>query len=156
MEDIRWCIQAKMNIIVNNKGEMILKVTFFLWLFAVTGLSVSPLRALQDISGKVSDKAAHFAIYFITTLLLCIAFRREKISFLIFYSGLVFLYSTAMEVVQFFLPYRDFNVGDIVANVSGILSFSFLYFIYLRVAGVDKAAIHRAKERPSDMHKSSR
>lgn len=39
--------------------------------------------------------------------------------FYIWLSGLlIFLYSVILETVQFFLPYRTFNIKDIAANAS--------------------------------------
>jgi VanZ family protein len=121
---------------------MILKTIFFMWLFIVTVLSVIPS---PDIPGNIPGRAIHFIIYFIATALLCIAFRREKVSLFLFYSGLVFFYSTVIEIVQVFLPYRDFSVVDIVANISGILSFSFLYLLFLWISGAYRNSIYRGK-----------
>lgn len=122
-------------------GEItiILRAIFFLWLIIITTLSVIPFPD-NSLTISVSDKLIHFIAYFMTTLLLTLAFKQGKILFLFFYGFLVFFYSTAIELVQFFLPYRDFSAGDIVANISGILSFSFLHLLYLWMSG---ANMHR-------------
>jgi len=124
---------------------MILRVIFFLWLIIITTLSVIPFPD-NSLTISVSDKLLHFTVYFVTTLLLCVAFRKKGVSALFLHSGLVFLYSTAIELVQFFLPHRDVSVGDIVANVSGILSFSFLYLLYLWVSGASRNSRPTRKE----------
>jgi VanZ family protein len=42
---------------------------------------------------------------------------------------LIFLFSVVLEIVQFYLPYRTFNVYDVVANGVGILSFFIIWMI---------------------------
>jgi hypothetical protein len=59
--------------------------------------------------------------------------RRQvsKITF-IWNSGLlIFLFSVVLEVVQFYLPYRTFNVYDVVANGIGILFFVVAWMLFI-------------------------
>jgi len=61
-------------------------------------------------------------------MLLCfLAFDAKNIFFVLWAGLLIFLYSMALEGVQFYLPYRTFNVYDVVANGVGILSFVFIW-----------------------------
>ena len=56
---------------------------------------------------------------------------RKKIS-LIFLPGMfIFLYSAVLEAIQFFLPYRTFNVYDVVANGVGVV----LFVVFVGVGG---------------------
>jgi len=109
--------------------KTVYRIVFFLWVGTIGVLSVipSPERVVS-----VSDKFAHFVAYFITASLCYCAFKREKLSFLVFLGIAVFLYGIAIEVVQYFLPYRDFSVGDIIANASGIGSFFVIWGVYSR------------------------
>lgn len=62
--------------------------------------------------------------------------RRTEVVF-IFLSGLlIFLYSVVLETIQFFLPYRTFNVYDIVANGIGILGFVVVVLVISGTTGV--------------------
>ncbi len=108
----------------------IYRVVFFFWIVVVAVLSVIPS---PDNVVEVSDKSAHFIVYFITALLCYVAFRREGVSFLFLSGTAVFLYSVAMEVVQSFLPYRDFSTADMVANAAGIVFFFLVWTLYFRV-----------------------
>jgi hypothetical protein len=110
-----------------NGVKIILRLAFFLWLMLITILSVIPS---SDKFEMVSDKLIHFVAYFITTSLLYFAFKPERVSFLFLYGFLVFLYSTVIEIVQFFLPYRNFSIGDIIVNISGIMSFTLFCLVY--------------------------
>ena len=112
------------------KNKMFLRITFFLWLITITILSVMPS---PDMADGVSDKLSHFIAYFVTTAWLCLAFKRARFSYIFLYSLFVFFYSTGIEVIQYFLPYRDFSVGDILANISGIITAAFIYSAYLEV-----------------------
>ncbi|GEM_PF-2211129 len=110
-----------------NGVKIILRLAFFLWLMLITILSVIPS---SDKFGMVSDKSIHFVAYFITTSLLYFAFKPKRVSFLFLYGFLVFLYSTGIEIVQSFLTYRDFSLRDIIANISGIISFTLFWLVY--------------------------
>ncbi len=106
------------------------KAAFFLWIALIGVLSVVPA---PNSAVTVSDKLAHFVSYFVTALLCYCAFRKEKFSFIIISGIAVFLYGIAIEFVQYFLPYRDFSLGDIAANASGIGSFILIWVVYSRV-----------------------
>ncbi|GBE36855.1 vanZ like family protein [bacterium BMS3Bbin07] len=106
------------------------RITFFLWVGIVGVLSVIPS---PEKVVSVSDKFAHFVAYFITASLCYCAFKREKLSFLVFLGVAVFLYGITIEIIQYFLPYRDFSVGDIIANASGIASFFVIWGVYSRI-----------------------
>jgi len=111
------------------KWRTLYRVAFFLWLVIIGVLSVIPS---PDRVVSVSDKLAHFIAYFITASLCYCAFKKEKLSFIIFSGIAVFFYGIAIEVVQYFLPYRDCSIGDIIANASGIGSFIIIWVVYSR------------------------
>ena len=115
-----------------NGLKIILRLGFILWLILITILSVIPIPEKYGAPG--SDKVAHFIIYFITTSWLFFAYKPKRIPFLFLYGFFAFVYSTGIEVVQFFLSYRNFSIGDIVANISGILSFTLLWLVYLQIS----------------------
>ncbi|MBI4684809.1 MAG: VanZ family protein [Nitrospirae bacterium] len=119
----------------DQKGKTFLKVVFFVCLATITVLSLIPSPEI-DISKDISDKFMHFMAYFITTALLCFAFRPVRISLSLIYGLLIFFYSIAIEIFQYFLPYRTCSLGDMIANLSGILSFIFPYVVYIKKNGL--------------------
>ncbi len=127
----------KVSMRMNRKR--IYRAVFLLWLSAVTVLSLIPS---PEKAGMYSDKLAHFAAYFMTTSLCYLAFRRDGGSVALVPGAAVFLYSSGIEVLQAFLPYREFSIGDIAANSSGIISFLVILAIYRRInpAGGGSAA----------------
>ncbi len=110
------------------KSNTVLKSAFFGWLILLTVLSLVPS---SGISVEVSDKLLHYIAYFITTAWICLAFRQKKLFSIFLCSVFIFLYSIAIEIVQHFMPAREFSFKDIIANLSGILSFVFIYTVYL-------------------------
>jgi len=59
--------------------------------------------------------------------------QRSEVVFILLSGLLIFLYSVALEIVQFFLPYRTFNMDDIAANASGVFLFVVIWIIYFQV-----------------------
>jgi hypothetical protein len=55
---------------------------------------------------------------------------RSEVTFIWISGLLIFLFSMILEVVQFYLPYRTFNVYDVVGNGIGILSFVFIWVFF--------------------------
>lgn len=113
---------------LKNSMNIFLKLTFFGWLIFLTILSLIPS---PDISMNMSDKFLHFIGYFVTTAWACLIFNQKKFFSIFLCSLFIFSYSVAIEAVQYFLPPREFSFKDIIANLFGILSFVFLYTIYL-------------------------
>lgn len=103
-----------------------LKVFFYSFLVLVSILAVIPdTDELPEIA-KISDKLNHFVALFISALLLDLAYSDKgllrKFSFLA-------LYGLLIEIIQYFLPYREFSLGDLAADISGLL----IYFSLSKV-----------------------
>jgi len=80
------------------------------------------------------DKVIHFFIYGIHAFL-CLAALSDKILFLKlfhYFLALVFSVSYGMfnEIYQYFIPEREFSLGDILANSLGIITFLILVYIF--------------------------
>jgi len=80
-----------------------------------------------------SGMEKHLIAYFIAALLFYCAYRRDEIYFVLLSGFILFLYSLALEIIQFFLPYRTFNLKDVVANASGVIIFIFFWAIYFQI-----------------------
>ena len=72
----------------------------------------------------------HFISYIYISLLGFLIYLRSKNFQKLFY-GLIFL-SMILEVLQSVIPIRTFQLGDLIANLLGVLVAYFLVKIYLR------------------------
>lgn len=89
------------------------------------------------------DKVIHFLTYAIHTFL-CLAALSDKIlllKFIHYRLALVFSisYSIFNEIYQYFVPEREFSIGDIIANILGIITCLILVY----VINVKKGARHQ-------------
>lgn len=98
------------------------------WLFAVTVLSLIPA---PEWAGDIPDKAMHYCVYLFTAFIAFTAYNKTDLQALFISNTGVFLYSLIIEVLQFFLPYRDFSVMDMMANAAGIITFTLIGAVYL-------------------------
>ena len=99
---------------------------FTVWVFAITALSVfswSNNNILTSIKLTSSGFVMHCIAYFVGVTLCCFSFDKKNISFVLWTGLLIFLFSVVLEVVQFYLPYRTFNIYDVVGNGIGVLLF---------------------------------
>jgi VanZ family protein len=76
-----------------------------------------------------ADKLVHFVLYGMTSVFLFRYSINKATPIRTFYSSvaLASMYGAAMEVLQYFLPYRSFSLGDIAANTLGAFSGCLLY-----------------------------
>ena len=119
---------------------------FSIWIVAIATLSVMPYSKNGAASLKLTDSGmvVHFVTYFVGTALFYWAFikgpqitqiariRKNTLFSILIPSLTIFLFSVALEIVQFYLPYRTFNPVDIAANASGIVFFVVVWAIFWR------------------------
>ena len=108
------------------------RILFVVWisLIAVLSLIPTPSGVVQ-----VSDKLIHAVVYIITTVI-CLLSLNRYVPRAVFFAGIsIFLYSFVIELVQYFLPYRSFSVGDLAANITGIVTGVALLGVYHGVVG---------------------
>lgn len=98
-----------------------------IWLFMVLVISVIPASGPE--TDLPLDKIVHFVLYGLTSILLFRYFIRNTSSRKAFYRAvaLAVIYGAVMEVVQYFLPYRSFSLGDIAANSAGAFLACLMY-----------------------------
>ena len=100
---------------------------------AVTVLSVLSYSVSNDLLMSVKFTSSGFVMhgiaYFVVMLLCFLAFGAKDISFVVWAGLMIFLYSVALEVVQLYLPYRTFNVYDVVANGAGVVIFVIVWMV---------------------------
>jgi len=127
------------------------RIIFIFWMMAITVLSIVPHQddsIIEKSNITESGMEKHFIAYFIAAFLCYYAFdkkedggqrsevgsQRSEVTFIWMSGLLIFLYGAVLEIIQFFLPYRTFNVKDVVANTSGIILFVVTWSLYLQIS----------------------
>jgi VanZ family protein len=111
------------------------EVWTFLWLAACSIAMLTPGSSLPEVSViSFQDKLIHFVIFFILSYLsLGLGIREKKevwrkkrlwINFLL----IALLPSIGLETAQHLIPFRSFDLNDLIVNLLGIFSGLFAYF----------------------------
>jgi VanZ family protein len=78
---------------------------------------------ISDFQSSINDKAIHLACFFYLTTLTWVAKILDQN---LWVYVIVLAYGILIEVVQIYIPYRSFELLDILADFTGILLASFL------------------------------
>lgn len=106
------------------------------WLAACTMAMLTPGSSLPDVSVfQFQDKLIHFFLFFVLTYLAVGLGIKEKRNrkgsarFWINFLLLALLPSVVLETAQHLIPYRSFDLNDLVFNELGVFSglFGYLY-----------------------------
>jgi VanZ family protein len=111
------------------------KVWAFFWLAACALAMLTPGSSLPEVSVfSFQDKLIHFILFFVLAYLAVGLGIREKqqiwrnkrlwMNFL----GFALLPSIGLETAQHLIPYRSFDLNDLIVNLLGIFSGLFAYF----------------------------
>jgi VanZ family protein len=111
----------------NFKKTTLLKVTFVLSVIFASFLFLKQ-GGHSGITFQHADKIAHFLIFFSLTLLLDLSFKLSVNKILLILSA----YGVTIEVLQSFLPYRSASLGDILADILGVVVYIFLLRTFFR------------------------
>lgn len=108
---------------------------FAFWVYLGILLSISLSAYLKIIPSEISqfpyyDTILHFLLLGIAAFLSHLAWNKRKIHVgniaLPLAPIIVVLFCVVDEVVQLFVPYRSFDVVDLIADLCGILLFTWL------------------------------
>ena len=91
-------------------------------LLVVSYLAFTPLQ--HETTQLVSDKLNHLAAFLVLAGLLDFSFPREEFGGA--KAGVLLGYGLFIEVVQYFLPFRQFSLLDLAADALGIAAFALL------------------------------
>ena len=95
------------------------------WACVIMFLSVVGVETNANIEFKAMDKIIHLGIYLVLCEMLIVGFTKQyqirtfkyqPVAWAIVISA---LFGICLEVVQYFLPYRSFDIYDMLANVIG-------------------------------------
>ena len=98
--------------------RLLKKPQFYLLLAIYTWLGVIPTDTLY-IAGY-NDKLLHFSGYIVLMNSCLLAYGTRPRKSVMF--GLLLLYSFTIEVIQYFLPWREFSLLDLLANALGLFT----------------------------------
>jgi len=90
-------------------------------------IGISSLARIPMGGPGGSDKLVHVVVYFLTAGLYLRAFRDGRLGTPFLSLLIVFGYSGLLEWIQYYLPYRSFSIGDMAANLCGVLLGIVLY-----------------------------
>ncbi len=99
---------------------------FYVLLALTTYFGVTRSGLGQSLAG--SDLFLHYAAYMVLMISARIAHGQRQM--LLFTCLLV--YSIAIEIIQYFLPYRTFSLLDILANLAGLSTGAVIWLLYKR------------------------
>ncbi|MBU2884657.1 VanZ family protein [Gilvimarinus agarilyticus] len=87
---------------------------FMLAVYVVAGTAKQP----QQVVGDYNDLLMHFVGYLVAGISISIAYPRSS-----WWARAIalWLFSTGIEVIQYFLPWRSFDLWDMLANTAGLI-----------------------------------
>lgn len=101
------------------------KVCFYFSLIAILVLAVIPDSDSFPAIVRLSDKLNHFAAFLVLAVLIDISHPDRRLLWKLY---MLLGYGILIEAVQRFIPYREFSIGDLSADLFGLLT----YFILRR------------------------
>ncbi len=108
-----------------------LKTLFFKILLFINIIAISYLATTTqeiEILQNNWDKANHFVAFSVLYILLSFAFKHFALSFKV---TLLLLFASSIEIIQSFIPNREFLLLDIIAGFIGII-FGMIFMKILR------------------------
>ena len=99
---------------------------FYVLLVLTTYFGVARSDLGQTLAG--SDLFLHYTGYMVLMISARIALGQHQ---MLLFTGLL-VYSIAIEIIQYFLPYRTFALLDILANLAGLSTGAVVWLLYKR------------------------
>ena len=107
------------------------------WIVFIALLTLIPGKALPQIDWNFLslDKIIHFTIFSIMTFLGSVSFKtkaglRRTITPILISLLIAILYGSILELMQSFIPDREFDYADLVANIGGSVTGLVLFLYY--------------------------
>ncbi len=112
--------------VVTLKTNHIIVFMFFVCLFTISYLAVATPDEILSLASSW-DKANHFMAFSVLYFLLSLSFKNLTLKSKLF---LLLLYGFHIEIVQYFIPNREFSLFDVVADFMGIAFGHTLFLMY--------------------------
>lgn len=121
----------------HKKTVLFIRIIYILLIILIGIMSIIPNEALDKLSdtyklfsGGYLFHILAYGVFSFFALLYNIAYQRHS-SFIILL--FIAVYSIILEVIQYFLPYRTFNLYDILAGLIGIAVGAVIFFLYRNI-----------------------
>ena len=118
----------------HKKNVLFTRIIYILLIFIIGIMSTIPNEALDKLSEtyKLFSRGYLFHIFAyglfcFFALLYNITYQRHSLLIILLF---ISVYSIILEAIQYFLPYRTFNLYDILASLIGIAVGIVLFFLY--------------------------
>lgn len=108
------------------------KTTFYLYCLIITLLVILPINSSKELNNIT---ILHFRADYLFHALLFIPwafFNRSLEKRLWFWLLLGLVFASVSEFLQFFLPYRSYNINDLLANTIGLILGFLLWNLFRR------------------------
>ncbi len=119
---------------IHKKNVLFTRIIYILLIFIIGIMSIIPNEALDKLSEtyKLFSRGYLFHIFAyglfcFFALLYNITYQRHSLFIILLF---ISVYSIILEAIQYFLPYRTFNLYDILASLIGIAVGAVLFFLY--------------------------
>ena len=121
------------NLSINFYRYLVLSIAWVFFTFYL--LIIYSHKESSTISFPFLDKVVHFILFFIQSILITntIYEYSDRNNRIILIASIIFLllFGLIIEIQQIYLPYRTFEIMDLIPNFLGVLSGSFVV-IYFR------------------------
>ena len=121
------------NLSINFYRYLVLSIAWVFFTFYL--LIIYSHKESSTISFPFLDKVVHFILFFIQSILITNTLYEysDRNNRIILIESIIFLllFGLIIEIQQIYLPYRTFEIMDLIANFLGVLSGSFVV-IYFR------------------------
>ena len=121
----------------HKKTVLFTRIIYILLIFLIGIMSIIPDEALDKVSntyklfkGGYLFHILAYGLFSFFALLYNITYQRHTLLIILLF---ISVYSIILEVIQYFLPYRSFNLYDILASLIGIAVGAVLFFLYRRL-----------------------
>lgn len=99
---------------------------YVFYVLMITYFSLTPIK--HEVSESMWDKASHFIAYFI----LFVVAKKVHTKFNNLTCAIICcIYAFGIECIQYFIPYRDFEVLDMIANSLGVFLGVIVYTLFI-------------------------
>ncbi len=120
-----------------KKTVIFIRIIYILLIILIGIMSIIPNEALDKLSdtyklfsGGYLFHILGYGVFCFFALLYNITYQRHSLFIILLF---ISIYSIILEVIQYFLPYRSFNLYDILASLIGVTVGVVFFFLYRRL-----------------------
>jgi VanZ family protein len=121
----------------HKKSVLFTRIIYILLIILIGIMSIIPDTALDKVSdtyklfsGGYLFHILGYGVFCFFALLYNITYQRHSLFIMLLF---ISIYSIILEVIQYFLPYRTFNLYDILASLIGVAVGVVFFFLYRRL-----------------------